>query len=187
MLITRLELVATLNRPWLGQFRLSTPGIGSRWGSSLAAVAVDNLRELSPAVGGGSRNQFPLLLQSRQGNSCHVGVSLIHKGLQASHVRPFPRSLTAPCSSVSRSSGNGRASVATSWRSQASPRTHVSAPIRSAWQTALNSTLRSTRCSAAKAQRLPFQAECRQDRQRQAPGHAPVLRTSPARGTEPLA
>ena len=33
-----------------GQFGLSTAGIGSRWGSSLVAVAVDNSKELSPIV-----------------------------------------------------------------------------------------------------------------------------------------
>lgn len=41
-----------------GQFRLSTAGVGSRWGSSQAAVAVDILRELSPAVGGGPDSSF---------------------------------------------------------------------------------------------------------------------------------
>jgi hypothetical protein len=58
LLSARPELVATLICPWLGSIQLTTAGIGSRWGSSVAAVAVDNLRELSPAVGGES--DFPI-------------------------------------------------------------------------------------------------------------------------------
>jgi hypothetical protein len=66
--------------PWLGSIQLSAAGNSEQLGSSLAAVAVDNLRELSPAVGGRTAFSFERrsvpVVAGDQGKEPCVGLEL---------------------------------------------------------------------------------------------------------------